>query len=99
MPVRAAITSLGTYVPDRVVTNDDLSLVMETSDEWIEQRTGIRQRHHIDRDTGATDLGVEAAREALAAAGLGIADIDLLIFATLSPDIDWPSCACLVIRR
>ena len=96
---RTRILGVGRAVPDRVVTNDDLSQRMETSDEWIQQRTGIRQRRHISENTGATDLGKIAAEEALRAAGVSAKEIDLLIFATLSPDIDWPSCACLLTHK
>lgn len=96
---RTRILGVGRAVPERVVTNDDLSQRMDTSDEWVQQRTGIRQRHHITADCGATDLGKIAAEEALRAAGIGVQDVDLLIFATLSPDIDWPSCACLLTRK
>jgi len=84
---RTRILGVGKAVPERVVTNDDLAKVIDTTDEWIQQRTGIRQRHHIASDCGATDLGKLAADEAL------------LIFATLSPDIDWPSCACLLTAK
>lgn len=83
-------------VPDRVVTNDDLSERMDTSDEWIQQRTGIRERRHIEEDCGGTDLGMRAARQALEAAGLEIGDIDLIVYATLSPDIEWPASAGLL---
>jgi 3-oxoacyl-[acyl-carrier-protein] synthase-3 len=93
---RTRILGVGKAVPERVVGNDDLAKVMDTTDEWIQQRTGIRERHHIAADCGATDLGKIAAEEALAAAGIGVDQIDLLIFATLSPDIDWPACACLL---
>lgn len=96
---RTRILGVGRALPERVVTNDDLSQRMETSDEWIQQRTGIRQRRHISANTGATDLGRIAAQEALRAAGVSVQDVDLLIFATLSPDIDWPSCACLLAHK
>ena len=96
---RTRILGVGRSVPERIVTNDDLSQRMDTSDEWIQQRTGIRQRHHISADCGATDLGKLAAEEALRAAGIDASQVDLLIFATLSPDIDWPSCACLLTRK
>ncbi len=99
MADRTHILGVGHAVPDHVVTNDDLSKVMDTSDEWVHQRTGIRQRRHIDADCGATDLGKIAAEEALEAAGLTIADIDLIIFATLSPDIDWPASAGLLAAK
>ena len=93
---RTHILGVGHAVPDNVVTNDDLAEVMDTSDEWVHQRTGIRQRRHIRENCGATDLGRVAAEEALAAAGCSIRDIDALIFATLSPDIDWPASAGLL---
>jgi 3-oxoacyl-[acyl-carrier-protein] synthase-3 len=96
---RTRILGIGRAVPEHVVTNADLSRVMDTSDEWIQQRTGIRERRHITADCGATDLGKLAAEEALARAGVGIADVDLIVFATLSPDIDWPSCACLLAAK
>ena len=93
------ILGLGHHVPDRVVTNDDLSKVMDTSDDWIQQRTGIRERHWNAGDAGPADLGLPAAREALAAAGIAAADLDLIMLATLSPDIDFPSSASLLQRQ
>jgi len=90
------ILGVGRYVPPRVVTNDDLKACMDTSDEWIQQRTGIRERHYSEGSTGAADMGAEAAREALARAGKTIEDIDCIIFATLSPDVDMPASACLL---
>jgi 3-oxoacyl-[acyl-carrier-protein] synthase-3 len=93
---RTRILGVGRAVPEHVVTNDDLAQVMDTTDEWIQQRTGIRQRHHITADCGATDLGKLAAEEALHSSGVRIDQIDLLVFATLSPDIDWPACAVLL---
>lgn len=96
---RTRILGVGRALPDRVVTNADLSKVMDTSDDWIHQRTGIRQRRHIASDTGATDLGKLAAEEALRVAGIDASQVDLLVFATLSPDIDWPSCACLLASK
>jgi 3-oxoacyl-[acyl-carrier-protein] synthase-3 len=96
---RTRILGVGTALPDRVVTNDDLSHVMETSDEWIQQRTGIRERRHIAADCGASDLGARAAEAALRDAGLNVSAIDLVVFATLSPDIDWPASACLLAAK
>jgi len=90
------ILGVGRCVPERVVTNDDMTTYMETSDEWIQQRTGIHERHFIDHDTGASDLGVVAAHEALERAGVVAEDLDLIIFATLSPDVDMPASACLL---
>ncbi len=99
MVERTHILGVGHAVPDNIVTNDDLSKVMDTSDEWVHQRTGIRQRRHIAADCGATDLGKIAAEQALSCAGLTIADIDLIVFATLSPDIDWPASASLLAAK
>lgn len=98
-PTRSRILAVGRAVPDRVVTNDDLGGRMDTSDEWIVQRTGIRERRHVGSDCGATDLGRIASEQALAAAGLGIEAIDLVIFATLSPDVDWPASAALLASK
>ena len=93
------ILGVGRYVPERVVTNDELAACMDTSDEWIQQRTGIRQRHFSDGWTGAADMGAEAAREALDRAGLRAEDIQCIVFATLSPDVDMPASACLLQHR
>ena len=92
------IIGLGACLPDNVVTNDDLSRSMDTTDEWIQQRTGIRERRHVAEDTGAADLGAVAARRALEAAGRAVGDIDLVLFATLSPDYDFPASACVLSR-
>lgn len=99
MVARTHILGMGHAVPDNVVTNDDLAKVMDTSDEWVQQRTGIRERRHIVSDCGATDLGKIAAEQALEAAGRTIADIDVIVFATLSPDIDWPASATLLAAK
>jgi len=95
---RTLIKGTGRYLPDRLVTNDDLTQWMDTSDEWIEQRTGIRQRYWIPEEggVGASDLGLEAAKLALDKAGWEPEDIDLIIFATLSPDIFFPGSGCLL---
>ena len=99
MANRNHILGVGSALPDNVVTNDDLSERMETSHEWIEQRTGICERRHIDAACGGTDLGKIAAERALEAAGLTIEVIDLLIYATLSPDVEWPATACLMAAK
>ena len=91
--------SVARCVPDKVVTNDDLAVLMETSDQWIQQRTGIKQRHYSEGDTGAADLGARAAAEALERAGVRAHDIGCIIFATLSPDYDMPSSACVLQAR
>jgi 3-oxoacyl-[acyl-carrier-protein] synthase-3 len=92
------ILGVGSYVPSNVWTNDDLSKLMDTSDEWIRQRTGIEQRHWVDQnsETGASDLALEASLKALEAAKVKKEEIDLIIFATLSPDHDFPGSACFL---
>ena len=97
MTRRTRILGVGTYVPDRIVTNDDLSQWMDTSDEWIRSRSGIEQRHWVEPDSTTTsDLGLIAANRALEAAGTDIDDIDMLIVATLSPDHEFPGTACFL---
>ena len=95
---RTVIKGTGRYVPPRVVTNDDLTRWMDTSDEWIRQRTGIEQRHWVPEEggVGSSDLALEAAHIALERAGWTPGDIDLIIFATLSPDIFFPGPGCLL---
>jgi 3-oxoacyl-[acyl-carrier-protein] synthase III len=90
------IRSLATYVPPRVLTNADLEKMVETSDEWILQRTGIRERHIVDPGTATSDLGKEAAVKAIASAGLTPADIGFIVVGTVTPDMMFPSTACLV---
>lgn len=95
---RTVIRSTGKYLPPRVVTNDDMTQWMDTSDEWIQQRTGIEQRHWIPEEggVGASDLGLGAAKIALERAGWQAEDLDLIIFATLSPDLNFPGSGCLL---
>ncbi|MFN7145029.1 MAG: 3-oxoacyl-ACP synthase, partial [Myxococcota bacterium] len=93
------IAGMGHYVPERVVTNDDMKQWMDTSDEWIHQRTGIRERRWVDGNVGASELGEHAARQALAEAGLEAKDLDMILFATLSPDINFPGSSCLLQAR
>ena len=90
------IASLATYVPPRLLTNADLEKMVDTSDEWILQRTGIRERHIVDPGVGTSDLGTEAAVKAIANAGLTPADIGLIVVGTVTPDMMFPSTACLV---
>lgn len=93
---RAALRGTGSSVPDRVVLNDEFTETIDTSDEWIRTRTGIRERRFAGvADTAAT-LGTEAARRALAAAGADVRDVDLIVCATVTPDLMCPSTACLV---
>jgi 3-oxoacyl-[acyl-carrier-protein] synthase-3 len=93
---RVEIKSLATYVPPRVLTNADLEKMVETTDEWILQRTGIRQRHIADPGVATSDLATMAAREAIAKAGLTPDDIGVIIVGTVTPDMLFPSTACLV---
>ena len=93
------IAGMGHYVPERVVTNADMGQWMETSDEWIHQRTGIRERRWVDGNVGAAELGEKAARQALDEAGLTPKDLDLVLFATLSPDLNFPGSSCLLQAR
>jgi 3-oxoacyl-[acyl-carrier-protein] synthase-3 len=90
------ITGLGCYVPDRVLTNDELSGMVDTSDEWIRERTGIRERRIAGPEQALSDLALPAAREALEDAGVSAADLDLLIVATVTPDMLFPSTAALL---
>lgn len=93
------ITGLGYYVPDNVVTNNDLAQIMDTSDEWIQERTGIKERRHVvpEQDT-TTTMGVKAAKVAIERAGIDKDDIDFIVFATLSPDYYFPGPGVLVQR-
>jgi 3-oxoacyl-[acyl-carrier-protein] synthase III len=93
---RTAIVGLGTHVPERVVTNQELTTMMETSDEWIQQRTGIRERRWVGPNTGATDLAVEASKKALAQAGWKVEDVEAIVYATLSPDHCFPGDGCFL---
>jgi 3-oxoacyl-[acyl-carrier-protein] synthase III len=94
--LRAEIKSLATFVPPRVLTNADLERMVETSDEWIMQRTGIRQRHIVDPGVATSDLAKEASLAAIAKAGLTPDDINVIIVGTVTPDMLFPSTACLV---
>lgn len=95
--MRSAILGVGHYVPTKVVTNEELSRLMPTSDEWIQQRTGIKERRYIEHDgIGASDLAVPAAQMALERAGRKASDVDMIIFATLSPDYFFPGSGCLL---
>ena len=90
------ILGVGSYVPPQVWRNDDLKKFMDTSDEWIQQRTGIKQRHWVDLDstTSSTDLAVHAAEKALLSAGVKKEELDMVIFATITPDHEFPGNAC-----
>ncbi len=95
-PIRAKISALGTFVPPRLLTNADLEKMVETSDEWIIERTGIRERHIVDKGMATSDLAIEAASEALKERGWASSDLDAIIVATVTPDMFFPSTACVV---
>ena len=97
MLYRSRIKGLGFYVPDNIVTNDDLSKLMDTSDAWIQERTGIKERRHAPKGTDTTtSMGVKASLKAIEAAQINKEDIDFIVFATLSPDYYFPGCGVLV---
>jgi len=93
---RARITSLGTFVPEKVLTNADLAKIVDTSDEWIRTRTGIERRHVVEPGTPTSELAVSAAREALRRRGIGPEELDLIVVATVTPDMLFPATACIV---
>jgi 3-oxoacyl-[acyl-carrier-protein] synthase-3 len=94
--VRAKISSVGTYVPPRLLTNADLEKMVATSDQWITERTGIRERHIVDKGVATSDLAAEAARVCLEKRGVAAADVEVIIVATVTPDMFFPATACLV---
>ena len=93
---RAVITGSGSEIPPTRVTNAMLARIMDTSDEWIRERSGVEARHYVERGAGTSDLGVAAARRALERAGIGPADVDLVIFATMTPDHFFPGSGALL---
>jgi 3-oxoacyl-[acyl-carrier-protein] synthase-3 len=93
---RAKISALGTYVPPRLLTNADLEKMVETNDKWIQERTGIRERHIVEKGVATSDLAVEAAKKALNERGVEASDLDAILVATVTPDMFFPSTACLV---
>ncbi len=95
-PVRAKITALGTYVPPKIMTNKDFEKIVETSDEWILTRTGIRERHIAGKGVATSDLAVEAAKNALTERGIDGSEVEAVVVATVTPDMLFPSTACLV---
>jgi len=90
------ITGIGKFLPSNCVTNNDLAKLIDTSDDWIKQRTGIRERRWVDNGESATDLGLKAAHAAIENAGIDKSDLDMIIFATLSPDHFFPGNACFL---
>src|ERR1700721_4777254 len=97
--IAAKITGVAGYVPPRVVTNSDLEKIVDTSDEWIRTRTGIRERHYADPGVASSHLGTEAAKKLLAAKGNDAAEIELIVLATVTPDMLFPATACLIQDR
>ena len=97
--IRSKITGTGMYVPAGVVTNDDLAQRMDTSDEWIRQRSGIAERRHVDGTETPADLALQASQRALEAAGVGVNEIDAIILATLSPQHDFPGTSFFLHER
>ncbi len=93
---RVKISALGTYVPPRLLTNADLEKMVDTNDEWIMSRVGIRERHIVDKGVATSDLAAEAAKKALAERGIPANDLDAIIVATVTPDMLFPATACLV---
>jgi 3-oxoacyl-[acyl-carrier-protein] synthase-3 len=96
---RSAVTGVGSFLPEKVVTNADLAAFVDTTDEWIVERTGIRQRHQARDDQPTSDLAVEAALRALADAGRTPAEVDLIIVATTTPDMTFPATAAIVQKK
>lgn len=96
MRMKAVVTGCGSYLPPDVMTNHELSAIVDTSDAWIRERTGIRERHIAGDDQRTSDLAAEASKAALAAAGRTAADIDLIIVATTTPDLTFPSTAAII---
>lgn len=99
MTLRSVVIGVGSYLPERILTNEELSRRVDTSDEWIVQRTGIRQRHIAADGETTSDLGLKAAEAALAAAGITAADIDLILLATSTPDRTFPASATAIQAR
>ena len=97
--IRSEVVSTGYYVPERVVTNNDLAKLMDTSDEWIQQRSGVVERHWVGEDEGGSDLAAQATQMALERAGMEASDIDCIIVATLSPDHFFPGTGVFLQRK
>jgi 3-oxoacyl-[acyl-carrier-protein] synthase-3 len=97
--LRSVVTGVGGYLPPKVVTNDELAVLVDTNDGWIVERTGIRSRRRAAEDQATSDLAVEAARKALAQAGRGASDVDLILVATTTSDLTFPATACIVQRK
>jgi 3-oxoacyl-[acyl-carrier-protein] synthase-3 len=98
-PIRAKISALGTYVPPRLLTNADLERMVDTNNEWIMTRVGIRERHIAEKGVATSDLAVQASQKALAQRGLSPTDIEAIIVGTVTPDMLFPSTACIVQKK
>lgn len=96
LPVRAKVSSLGVYVPPKLLTNLDLERMVATNDQWIQERTGIRERHIVDKGVATSDLATEAAKICLAKRGISASEVEVIIVATVTPDMLFPATACLV---
>ena len=97
--VRSAVTGVGGYLPARAISNAELATFVDTTDEWIVERTGIRQRHQVAEGETTSDMATEAARRALSAAGRTAAEVDLIVVATTTPDLTFPAVAAMVQRK
>ena len=97
--IYSRIAGTGSYLPEKVLTNDDLTKIVDTTDEWIQSRTGIRERHIAAEDETTSDLGYHAAVRALEAAGIEASQLDMIIVGTTTPDLIFPSTACLIQAR
>jgi 3-oxoacyl-[acyl-carrier-protein] synthase-3 len=93
---RAKISAFGTYVPPKILTNADLEKMVETNDEWITERTGIKERHILEAGLGTSDMAAEAARRCLTARGIDASEVEAIVIGTVTPDMMFPSTACLV---
>ncbi|HYP13885.1 MAG TPA: beta-ketoacyl-ACP synthase III, partial [Bryobacteraceae bacterium] len=96
---KAKITAVGCYAPPGLLTNDDLSRMVDTNDQWIRERTGIQQRHIADSGVATSDLALEAAKATLTQAGLDARELDAILVCTVTPDMLFPATACLVQER
>src|SRR5579872_786970 len=97
--IAAKITGVAGYLPPRVVSNFDLEKIVDTTDEWIRTRTGIRERHYADPGVASSHLGTEAAKKLLAAKGVSPEEIEMIVVATVTPDMFFPATACLIQNR
>src|SRR5690242_8964330 len=97
--IQAKIRGTGSYLPEKILTNQDLEKMVETSDEWIVTRTGMKERRLARSDEFTSDMGRDAALKALEASGCLAGDLDLILFATITPDYAFPSTACLIQKQ